>query len=280
MRHDEANAATAPGQTPDPTCGGAPMVEWPNSPEGMPGWMCPQCGSTEPGPEHQGTPEPLARARAGARIDPLSNALDSPGSEADFVAGLVEHYRQCRRASMAKLRATWEAGRWLSNALDTAKREAWPVDSLIADLRKSGRCKWRRSTIYAYAQLGREDWRAVKPSGSVRKALAVIRERNRRNRTPEEQAKLDRINWNPIMTPNDLFEELQAWAAKVDALKRRNRQLEREVLELRDTVKAHAEAEQAALARAEQAEAKAFELRAGCYSKRATTPTARTARRP
>lgn len=162
-----------------------------------------------------------------------------PETEDDFREGLRECYRRKHGAGMEYLRLVWEVGGWLSNALDNAKSNGWPVGEIVREIQESGHFWKGRSTIYAYAQLGRERWGIVAKSGaSVRKALADMRNRNR---TPGERAAMKARR-------GEKDREIESLARMV--LDRDN-----EIADLTDAVAAHAEAEQLAVSRADALEA-------------------------
>ena len=161
-----------------------------------------------------------------------------PDTEDDFRNGLEEMYRRKLTHGMDHLRLVWEIGRWLSNALDTARCNGWPVGKMIEDLRDRDVIRWRRSAIYSYAQLGREPWKIVAKSGSVRRALTDMRNRNR---TPEER--------------REMKAKRHAKEREIESLAGMLLDRDREISDLADAVKAHAEAERLALKRADAAEA-------------------------
>ena len=91
---------------------------------------------------------------------------------------------------MHDLYTRWEVGRYLSNALDNCEwgSAGEVIQALYDDPEVLFR--WKRPTVYAYAQLGREEWAVVAKSGSVRKALEDMRDRNRTD--AERQERLER----------------------------------------------------------------------------------------
>ena len=111
----------------------------------------------------------------------------TPQTEAELRAGLVAVYKIARTATMHDLYTRWEVGRYLSNALDNCEwgSAGEVIQALYDDPEVLFR--WKRPTVYAYAQLGREEWAVVAKSGSVRKALEDMRDRNRTDAEREER---------------------------------------------------------------------------------------------
>ncbi len=207
-------------------------------------------------------PPPLVpQARSDITITALSLA-----SEADLRDGLIAQYRAVRGAAMDKLRATWEAGRWIADALDTAKANGWAVNSLVTAMRKDGDIAWKPSTVRAYAQLGREDWRIVAKSGSVRKALEDMRDRNRKPEERQAMKERKRATRNRDRTHQRELagrdREIDYQARRIKGLTERLRVAEaaadpERIRDLEEAVRCHAEAERRALKRAAAAEGRA-----------------------
>ena len=159
----------------------------------------------------------------------MSVTLPPPPQESavcrKLASGFLGCYTRVRSAAVDHLRTAWEEGRKLDALLAEAKAEGVPVKVLLHKLRedRSNPFNWSYPTVRAYAQLSREPWPLVKASGSVRKALADMRDRNR---TPEqlELTRETRRSWK---------DRALAAEKRVAVLERRIEALERELASLR-----------------------------------------------
>ena len=180
-----------------------------------------------------------------------------PLSADDFRDGLEEIYHLKRRSEMEHLRYVWECGGWLSNALDTAKSNGWNVGEIIESLRDDKRVPfgWKRSSVYSYAQLSREEWRDVAKCGSIGKALEWLRAKRR---TPQAAAAMKERKARSRNRDAVYRSRMLHMEREIDALTKRNRQLEERnrvleaeanpatVLDLEAVIRDHAEAERLA----------------------------------
>ena len=151
----------------------------------------------------------------------------TPQTEAEFRAGLVAVYSIARTATMHDLYTRWEVGRYLSTALDNCK---WgSAGKLIQDLYDDPEVffRWKKSHVYSYAQLGREEWAVVAKSGSAKKALEDMRDRNRTDTERKERKERKATMRN----------RERLYLQEIHVLGCQNDELSKENLELRERVR-------------------------------------------
>ena len=188
----------------------------------------------------------------------------TPQTEAELRAGLVAVYRIARTATMHDLYTRWEVGRYLSTALDNCK---WgSAGKLIQDLHDDPEVlfEWKKSHVYSYAQLGREEWEVVAKSGSARKALEDVRDRNRTDAERKERKERKATLRNK---ERGYLQEIHVQGCQLDEQSKRIRELEEENRLLRgaadpaeykameECLESHAMAEQMAYKKVDAAEA-------------------------
>ena len=149
----------------------------------------------------------------------------TPQTEAEFRAGLVAVYGIARKATMHDLYTRWEVGRYLSTALDNCK---WgSAGKLIQDLYDDPSVffRWKKSHVYSYAQLGREEWAVVAKSGSAKKALEDMRDRNR---TDAERKERKERKSTMRTKERGYLQEIHVQGCQLDEQSKRIRELEEE----------------------------------------------------
>ena len=195
---------------------------------------------------------------------PLEAIPATPKTEAEFRAGLVAVYSIARTATMHDLYTRWEVGRYLSTALDNCK---WgSAGKLIQDLYDDPEVffRWKKSHVYSYAQLGREEWAVVAKSGSAKKALEDMRDRNR---TDAERKERKERKSTMRTKERRYLQEIHVQGCQIDEQSKRIRELEEENRLLRgaadpaeykameECLESHAMAERMAYKKVDAAEA-------------------------